>query len=349
LSQYWKIARRWLRWTYSGFLAASGCLWWVKRQLRHEGAVVALTFHRVLNDWNFQQTHSQHGIIIREKTFRKLVEHVAQHYEVVDLSEITPGVRHRKPQIAFTFDDGWQDNYAEAFPIACEYKIPFIVFLCSALIDKQMPFWPEKVITFLKSLYPLVHDSNVEELIEKLKTCPPDVREECLAEIWAEASKFGASPQASEVDRTLSWKEIAEMDRAGVRFGSHTRTHEILTCVKAEVARDEVFDSKAMLEKVLGKICSVFSYPNGNWSEETKRLVKEAGYGKAVTVNCGAWTSASDPLSIPRINIHEGTVAGPTGRFSPSLFEYATFWRAWRATTVQPRGAITAEAHRRAQ
>jgi peptidoglycan/xylan/chitin deacetylase (PgdA/CDA1 family) len=344
LNQHWKRARGGLRWLYSRFLAASGCFWWAKRRLRADGAVVALTFHRVLGDPNYQQTHSQAEIIIREQTFRELVAHVAHCYEPVDLGAITPGIPSEKPKVAFTFDDGWQDNYAVAFPIAREYRIPFIVFLCSELIGKQRPFWPEKVIALLKSMYPQIADSDVGELIEKLKKCTADVRERCLAELSKESRKHGASLEASSCDGTLSWREIAEMDRAGVRFGSHTQTHQILTFVETEVARNEVLESKATLEKALGKNCGLFSYPNGTWSPETRRIVKEAGYSKAVTVDCGAWTSASDLLCIPRINVHEDTVVGPTGHFSPALFDYATFWKAWRATRANSRPEIMARA-----
>jgi hypothetical protein len=36
-------------------------------------------------------------------------------------------------------------------------------------------------------------------------------------------------------------------------------------------------------------------------------------------------------MAIPRVNMCEASVVGPTGRFSPALFQYNVFWKAWRA------------------
>lgn len=337
MSIYVRTARRGLQWLWARFLAASGCLWWAKRQLRNDGAVVTLMFHRVLGEPSYRKTRSQPEIIVREQTFRDLVAHVADRCEPVDLEVTTPGMPGRKPKVAFTFDDGWEDNYGVAFPIAREYRIPFIVFVCSELVGKRTRFWPEQVIALLRAMQPLVEDAEITELIEKLKKCTPEERERRLTEISEQANKQGVSPEGSGIDGTLSWTEIAEMDRAGVRFGSHTQTHQILTTVRTETARQEVLGSKAKLERALGKRCDIFSYPNGNWSPKTRNMLAESGFKLAVTTEPGAWTAACDTLCIPRINVYEGKLVGPTGQFSPAMFEYMTFWKAWRATRAKSR------------
>lgn len=342
-----KNARRAARWLYAQFLAISGCLWWAKRQLRDEGAVVGLMFHRVLGEPSYQETNCQPEIIIREQTFKELVAHVARHYEAVDLAATTPGGSGSKPKVAFTFDDGWQDNYSVALSIASQYEIPYIVFVCSELVGKQMPFWPEKVVALLRAMKPRIEEAHISESIEELKKCPPEELRRKLMELFDKANKEGVSEVSSNTDATLSWSEIAEMDRRGVRFGSHTRTHQILTVVEPETARQEVLGSKASLEKALGKSCEVFSYPNGNWSPDVRRMVQEAGYRKAVATEHGAWTTTTDPLCIPRINVQESTVVGPSGRFSPAVFEFATFWKAWRATRAVSRQGVVAESESR--
>ena len=342
-----KKARRSLRWLYAQFLAVTGCLWWAKRQLRDEGAVVALMFHRVLGQPSYQETQSQPAIIILEQTFKELVAHVARHYEAVDLGATTPGMSGPKPKVAFTFDDGWKDNYSVLLPIALRYEIPFIVFVCSELVGKQMPFWPEKVVALLRAMDPRIDQAHISESIEELKKCRPEELQQKLMELFDQANKV--SEVRSNTDATLGWSEIVEMDRRGVRFGSHTRTHQILTVVEPETARQEVLGSKESLEKALGKSCEVFSYPNGNWSPEVRRIVREAGYQKAVATEPGAWTATTDPLCIPRINIQESTVVGPTGRFCPAVFEYATFWKAWRATRAVSRQGVVAKSECPAQ
>jgi peptidoglycan/xylan/chitin deacetylase (PgdA/CDA1 family) len=142
------------------------------------------------------------------------------------------------------------------------------------------------------------------------------------------------SVEATTIDRTLSWQEIAQMDRAGVRFGSHTRSHEILTALPADMARREVEGSDVAIEQMLGKPCDAFSYPNGSWSAESRSIVAEAGFKLAVTVDRRIWTADSDPLAIPRSNVYEDDLVGLNGRFSPTMFEYTTIWKAWRRSKM---------------
>jgi peptidoglycan/xylan/chitin deacetylase (PgdA/CDA1 family) len=334
---FWMKMRRVLQWLWARFLSASGCLWWAKRQLRGNGAVVALIFHRVLDESSYRTTRSQPEIVVRENTFRELVAHIASRFEPVDLREAAPGKLGEKLRVAITFDDGWEDNYTVAFPIICKYGIPVIIFVTSGFVGMNAPFWPEQVIGLLRAMNSSIENTEIEAMIESLKKHSAEEREQCLVKLLEQASEKGMSLQPSSIDRTLSWQEIWEMDRIGVEIGSHTQTHQILTTVGTDTARQEVLESKATIERALGKLCDVFSYPNGNWSPETRNMLAESGFRFAVTTDPGAWTAACDPLCIPRVNVYEGKVVGLTGRFSPAMFEYMTFWKAWRATRAKSR------------
>ena len=170
-------------------------------------------------------------------------------------------------------------------------------------------------------------EEEIEAVIEGIKLCSPESRQIAMAALTEVTSRHlhPGSP-----DKTLSWEQIAEMDRGGVAFGAHTQTHQILTVVPESMARLEILESKATVERELDKSCDLFAYPNGNHSHETRRLLKEAGFALAFTTRKGAWTNASDPLAVPRVNMSESDVAGPTGRFSPAMFEYSAFWKAAR-------------------
>src|SRR5258706_2098405 len=58
--------------TWVSLLQMAGGLWWAKRQLRRNEAVVVLTFHRVLCDADFQRMPSLPGIVVRQNTFERL-------------------------------------------------------------------------------------------------------------------------------------------------------------------------------------------------------------------------------------------------------------------------------------
>ena len=101
--------------------------------------------------------------------------------------------------------------------------------------------------------------------------------------------------------------------------------------MEPQLRQAEITESKQAIEYMLGGRCEAFAYPNGDWSPEIRWMVEAAGYRIACTTDRGAWTAASDPLAIPRANICEENLMGPWGGFSPALFGYTTYWKAWRA------------------
>jgi peptidoglycan/xylan/chitin deacetylase (PgdA/CDA1 family) len=328
--------RRVARWLWANLLMTLGCLWWAKRQLRASGAIIPLVLHRVLGEAEYPKTHSLPGILIREGTFRELVAYVVRRCAPVDLRNAEPGKPSSRIRVAFTFDDGWIDNYLIAFPITHAHEIPVIIFLCPGLIDKASPFWPEMAIALIRAIRTTAKEPEVEAAIEDLKRQSTAARTAYLAKLSEELLRdTGRSVGPSSVDRTVSWSAVLEMDRGGVNFGSHTQTHQILPSLPLDAARKEIRESRAAIETALDKPCDIFAYPNGNWSSETRRLLMEEGFRLAFTTERGVWTENCDRLAIPRSNISEDNVVGPRGRFSPTMFEYTTFWKSWRATKAK--------------
>jgi peptidoglycan/xylan/chitin deacetylase (PgdA/CDA1 family) len=305
------------------------------RQLRRRGAVIVLTFHRVLNDAEFRRTCSLPGIVVRRQTFEILAGYVARKYEAVDFAQAieTPAGKLR---VMFTFDDGWKDTYTNALPVTRALEIPATVFVCPGLVGRTLPFWPELVASLLAKASPPVAGAEIESLIESLKTYTTEHREQFMARLY-ELHAPVSGRDASSGDRTVSWDDIREMDAAGVRLGCHTHTHQILTNVPAQAARQEIRKSKGAIEAALHKACDLFAYPNGNSSAETRRILAEEGFTAAFTTQRVAWTGGSDQMAIPRVNVCEAGVVGLTGRFSPAMFQYNVFWKAWRAMQAERR------------
>ena len=316
-------------------LQACGCLWWAKRQLRRRGAVLVLTFHRVLNDTEFRLTCSLPGIVVRRRTFESLAAYVDGKYEPVDFTQAIEAPAG-KLRVMFTFDDGWKDNYTNALPVVRAHGIPVTAFVCPGLIGRTLPFWPELIASLLgKSSLP-VSGAEIESLIENLKTYSTERRQQFIARLYTLHTPVDGR-DTYQGDRTVSWDDIRAMDAAGVKFGCHTHTHQILTAVPAQTAREEVRESKRAIESALYRHCDLFAYPNGNTSAATRRILAEEGFTAAFTTQRGAWTSGTDPMSIPRFNVCEANVTGLTGRFSPAMFQYNVFWRAWRAMRAERR------------
>jgi peptidoglycan-N-acetylglucosamine deacetylase len=96
---------------------------------------------------------------------------------------------------------------------------------------------------------------------------------------------FYISPRNHEFAREdlLTPQEIKNMSR-DFEIGAHTLTHPRLPMISAPQAEEEIFNSKALLEKIIGKEIEAFCYPYGSYAKEHVQLVKKAGYRYARTV-----------------------------------------------------------------
>jgi peptidoglycan/xylan/chitin deacetylase (PgdA/CDA1 family) len=101
---------------------------------------------------------------------------------------------------------------------------------------------------------------------------------------------------------TLSPGQIRELARA-FEIGAHTMHHCVLTTVTREEARAEVFQSKARLEEITGRPCTVFCFPKGKYSIAHVEMVREAGFSGARTVEL---------LSFERPSFKSGIAMMPT-------------------------------------
>jgi hypothetical protein len=93
---------------------------------------------------------------------------------------------------------------------------------------------------------------------------------------------FYISPQTTEFSAAerLTADEIRYIAQ-DFEIGAHTMTHPHLDRIDATAARREIVGSKEMLELITGKPLRSFCYPYGDHNEETKRLVREAGFSSA--------------------------------------------------------------------
>lgn len=88
-------------------------------------------------------------------------------------------------------------------------------------------------------------------------------------------------------------------------IGSHTVSHPYLTRIPLEQARQEIVDSKNMLEARHGRKITSFCYPRGYANADIIKLVKDAGYTTARNTLVGNLYKPEDPLWTPT-TVHLG-------------------------------------------
>lgn len=333
--------RRALRYAQVYALYGCGLTRLAKWYVRRHGAIV-LTLHRVLSEHERERSGSLPGMVIGETAFAALLEYLTRYCEVISLAADVPVKRQVRSRVAvaITFDDGWQDTFTTARPVLQRYKAPFTVFVCSGLAGKTRPFWPERVASLwsavqaegnsgskITALLPGA-ERGLEGVVERLKRFDPKRRDAVLSRFEAAASDHGVRAQSDTADASMDWESVCSLAQAGVAIGSHTSSHKILTRIPQGEVAEELTASRRVLQEKLKTCCDLFAYPNGDWSEEVKVSVARAGYRLGFTTKPGIWSAEADRLLIPRINISEAALAGPSGRFSRAMCEYRLFWTA---------------------
>ncbi len=99
----------------------------------------------------------------------------------------------------------------------------------------------------------------------------------------------------------LSWAEIRELDRYGIEFGSHTRTHPDLTRTPVVKVREEIVGATAAIGDAIGCKPESFAYPFGRFNKTVKEVV-EGHFKAACSTNLGNVRSGSDLFALERLD-----------------------------------------------
>jgi peptidoglycan/xylan/chitin deacetylase (PgdA/CDA1 family) len=102
---------------------------------------------------------------------------------------------------------------------------------------------------------------------------------------------------------------IKEMSDSGlITIGAHTNNHFYLPFIlDAKVLWDEIYGSKAALEKMVDKPVDAFCYPSGGYTPAIKKIVQKAGYKVAVTTFPYQGLAQEDLYAIKRIKVTENS------------------------------------------
>jgi peptidoglycan/xylan/chitin deacetylase (PgdA/CDA1 family) len=114
--------------------------------------------------------------------------------------------------------------------------------------------------------------------------------------------------------RLLNADELREMQENGMEIGSHTVNHVRLT--EADDARlmQELADSRATLEDLLGQTVDSFAYPYGAWDTRCAEAVRQAGYAAACTTRTGWALRDGAPYQLRRLTVFNTDTPGSFAR-----------------------------------
>lgn len=198
-----------------------------------------------------------------------------------------------KRPLVITFDDGYDDNYHNAFPILKSLGIPATIFISTGYIGSSKPFWfdlvahivyraPNGFMVLDDLQLTLQLDDDVasrraatHKLLRKLKQVRNKQRLSFLE--WLECDYASVVDTTSfPLSQPMTWDQIREMHTAGIEFGSHTITHPILSQLDDKALEYELAVSKQQIEQELDNPISVLAYPVGEITAFDERVIQAA-------------------------------------------------------------------------
>jgi len=292
------------------------------------GVGVILTFHRVRPPRNdaFQPNR------ILEITPRFLDAVISRlrdaDVDIVTIDEahrrLVEG-RHARRFVVLTFDDGYRDNLAFAWPVLRRHGVPFVVYVASAFADGRGELWwvaLEEAIAHADRLTAVLDD---EERVFDCASAEAKWRTWDTIYRWLRqrrdeadlrravrqiAAAQGIDMHAQCRDACMDWSELANLIRsAPVTVGAHTVEHVVLAKVGALDARAEIANSVARIEARLGVRPRHLAYPVGDPASAGRRefkLAAELGFKTAVTTRPGVLFAehARHLTALPRISVN---------------------------------------------
>jgi len=254
--------------------------------------------------------------------------YLTSHYEVISLRNLVDCLSRKSPvperSVVLTFDDGFRDNYTNAFPLLQKYRVPATIFaVTGAVSDGDLP-WSQRLGylfqntsagTFCHALTEgkeLSLDTTIDRKLAyqrvkpAISVMPRLEREAVIAEIGRKLDV--CAPK----DRIMTWEQAREMHASGVEIGAHTVSHPLLAELPLAEAIREIKTSREDLERELGIEEPSFCFPAGSMNAELLALIPQLGFyctflpGQGIRLNS---TDTVGPYSLARVGLPNAPAA----------------------------------------
>jgi len=276
------------------------CYGLVRRRLTGS-QVVILTYHRVADPkgdpWCMSSVHPD--------DFDRQMRHLSQNYTLLPLMSlvrmIQAGESFPRRAAVVTFDDGYRDNFTNAFAVLKKYRVPALISLSTGNIDAGELFWWDRTSYILwhstrdavdlgefgtyALRNPKSRRASAEKLNARLKLVAEDRKDRVIRALETETRVEVPDGLGQRI--VMSWDDVAEMSQHGIDFGAHTASHPNLTQLTEQQAYDEIRRSKRTIEDRLSQPANVFCYPGGYYDSGIVRIVKDIGFACALTTRPG--------------------------------------------------------------
>ena len=308
---------------------------------RFSAKALVLAYHRILdaeNDpWSMcvsEANFEQHLAVLRRRFKPTSLHELSQSHR-------SGNVPHGA--VVLTFDDGYADNLTVGAPILESFDIPATVFITTGQVGAENEFWWDELERALlgperlpERLSLMCNGERCTWRLDKACEYPPEQRQRDRSHkaweakpgtrlhfyytVWDHLRRMSPPVRRGLQDEILTWAKadpnprpdhrafsVEQLKSLGrhplIEIGAHTVSHPFLPQCSAKEQRAEISDSKQYLEELLAAPIRSFAYPHGEYTEETVRIVSNAGFDTACALTDQAVWRMSDRLRFPRYSI----------------------------------------------
>ena len=253
-----------------------------------------------------------------------------RHYRFVSLQAAVDMLAGRTPiqpySLVITFDDGYRNNLTHALPVLRCHGVPATLFLSTGHVEHRRPFWfdrldfaiqqaPSGDRTLVVAETPIRFSGSerpsLRHAYNRLRTtvkASPRHDAETIRELEALAQSledeggrrlrdiFEQDPWSA----VATWGEIQAAAGTDLELASHTVDHVRLHLVDADTIREQLTQSKRMIESRVGRPCRYLCYPNGGFDARTIAFAQDCGYEAALTNIEGSNCRGADLFTLRR-------------------------------------------------
>jgi len=316
-------------------LAASG----IHRITRpwYAGMGSILMFHRVCPDENRARMGGASGLEVTPEYLEQSIQFLlANDYDLVSLDRVADILNEGKAKrkfVAFTFDDGYADNFNFAYPVLKKYKVPFTIYVTTSFPERSAILWWYLLEDLVLNHQELTFEwegqtihyacSNRSEKESSYKSIHKFIAQEegkvPLNRIKAVFKNYVDDLHLKTDELALSWEQIRELSADPlVTIGAHTVNHYALSKLPDAEVEWEITESKKRLENKIEKNVEHFSYPFGSRAEAGDRefeMAKLCGFKTVTTTRIGnIFCEHKNSMErLPRIPVNEKRDGKDTG------------------------------------
>jgi peptidoglycan/xylan/chitin deacetylase (PgdA/CDA1 family) len=101
----------------------------------------------------------------------------------------------------------------------------------------------------------------------------------------------------------MSWSQVEEVSRTGVRIGCHTVTHPRMSRLREPEIERELAGSQSAIEDRIGRAVETFAYPYGECTPAVKRAAASR-FRIACGVRFAFLPRNADCVDLPRLDVY---------------------------------------------